>query len=63
MCKYCKERGKRENILNDEELIMKIKKERVLGFSIRVEMKYPQKYSAYATNINYCPMCGRKLGG
>ena len=60
MCQYCRER---ENILDEDELIIKIKKQRVLGYSIRVELKNSPKYSAISTNINFCPMCGRQLGG
>lgn len=56
-CDYCKERGKRENILEDKDIILKIKKDRVLGHSIRIDTEE----HAYATNIKYCPMCGRKL--
>lgn len=61
MCEYCRERGKRKNILDEDELTIKIKKERVLGYSIRVELKKSQKYNAISTNIKFCPMCGRKL--
>lgn len=56
-CEYCRERGRRENLLDDDKLTLKIKKDRVLGFSIRAEI---EEHIIY-TNINYCPMCGRKL--
>lgn len=58
MCKYCKERGKRENLLEDDKITLKIKKDRILGFSIRAELEG----NIIATNINFCPMCGRRLG-
>ena len=58
MCKYCKERGKRENLLEDDKITLKIKKDRILGFSIRAELEG----NIIATNIHFCPMCGRRLG-
>ena len=58
MCKYCKERGKRENLLEDDKITLKIKKDRILGFSIRAELEV----NIIATNINFCQMCGRRLG-
>lgn len=56
MCKYCTERGKREEIIKDEDIIIKIKKEK-WGYGIRAELKS----TSISTNINYCLMCGRKL--
>lgn len=56
MCKYCRKKGKRESMLEDEQLVLKIKKERVLGFSIRAELEK----CIISTNINYCPMCRTK---
>ena len=57
MCKYCREKGKRENILEDEQLTLKIKKDRVLGFSIRAELEK----CIISTKINYCPKCRKKV--
>ena len=57
MCKYCEEKGKRENILEDEQLTLKIKKDRVLGFSIRAELEK----CIISTNINFCPKCRTKI--
>ena len=61
MCQYCRERGKRGQILNDDEIIVMLKKKGILGFTICIELKHPSKYRAISTSIHYCPMCGRKL--
>lgn len=57
MCEYCR-RNKKKAILDDEELKLKIKKEKVLGEALFIEY---QKRNV-GVHINYCPICGRKLG-
>lgn len=63
MCKYCRERGRREEITENYDFIIKIKKKKVIGISLDIEVKEPKIYCAYSVGINYCPMCGRRLGG
>ena len=61
MCEYCKERGLKEPLVVDELAILSIKKKKILGFCLEIDLKDLTEH-LISTNINYCPMCGRKLG-
>lgn len=49
MCKYCRERGKREYILNHISTL-KIKKIKVLKYTLQIN-------NTTYVKINFCPMC------
>ena len=63
MCEYCEKRKKRKFLINSPILSIRIiKNEDLEAFevlSINREDKIVKSYQI----INYCPMCGRKLGG
>ena len=61
MCNYCKERGLKEPLVVDKLAILSIKKKKVLGFCLEIDLEDLTGY-LISTKINYCPMCGRKLG-
>lgn len=68
MCKYCDKKINNEKIRdidNDNEVWLEIIYQSVHGSMIYVELDGTDN-DGYKTadffNINYCPMCGRKLG-
>lgn len=51
MCEYCK--GKNLMTIQDKRIALYINNKN--------QLKILSDYNEYAKDINYCPMCGRKL--
>ena len=67
MCEYCKKIINNKRILdidNDKETYIEINWQKILGYMLYVEIE-GQDNDGYKQSqffqINYCPMCGRKL--
>lgn len=68
MCKYCEEQkiGKENfiGVFNSKRRKMKMEifRETIYFTIIDYQKDTPNKRKDYVVNINYCPMCGKKLG-
>ena len=59
MCKYCEENI---NIFDSKKIELKIEKLYDNEYIIEVNYEGNEETSSDYQIINYCPMCGRKLG-
>lgn len=58
MCKYCEKGKKIQELGEDDNIFLQI-----WGKHLRVIGKLYSFHFGRDVIINYCPMCGRKLGG
>ena len=62
MCEYCHKKKKRKFIINSPILSIRIiKNEDLEAFEVLSVNRKDEIVKSYKI-INYCPMCGRKLG-
>ena len=66
MCEYCRNKGnrKRKFLINGRSLSLRItdnKKIEILSYEVNTEENTTNVLHSNIS-INYCPMCGRKLG-
>ena len=64
MCKYCQIKGNSEihYIFNSPIVALKIKDNKINGLEI-ISYNHKKEIVHNYKIINYCPMCGRNLGG
>lgn len=62
MCEYCKEKGNRKKkyIINEKTISLRIENDNELEILSFEENSRNIKHTNIS--INYCPICGRKLG-